>query len=60
MASKEDIKNKKSRINHPSEYHFNKQTELAHIILEASEIGTWSWNIDTDEIFLDDKWFSIH
>lgn len=60
MASKEDIKNKKSRINHPSEYHFNKQTELAHFILEASEIGTWSWNIDTDEIYLDDKWFSIH
>ncbi|HPB05233.1 MAG TPA: GAF domain-containing protein, partial [Prolixibacteraceae bacterium] len=46
-------------INHPSEYHFNKQTELAHFIFEASNIGTWSWNIATDEISLDEKWFSI-
>lgn len=32
------------------------QKERLHAIIEGTGVGTWEWNVQTSEVFLNDKW----
>jgi PAS domain S-box-containing protein len=54
LSHARDITERKER-----EQRLEKLQERLNVAVEGAEIGTWDWNIDTDEVIFNDAWATM-
>lgn len=42
-----------------SDLHLNNETQRLKSIIEATNVGTWEWNVQTGELHINDRWAEI-